>query len=51
MTDDPQGPAELDRHDRAILSVLAAEGRLPVADVARRIGLSKSPTQARLKRL
>lgn len=51
MTDDLQGPAELDRHDRAILSVLAAEGRLPVADVARRIGLSKSPTQARLKRL
>lgn len=51
MTDDPQNHARLDRFDRAILSALAAEGRLPVADLARRIGLSKSPTQARLKRL
>jgi len=51
MTDDPQSPARLDRFDRAILSELAADGRQPVADLARRIGLSKSPTQARLKRL
>lgn len=42
---------ELDRFDQAILEILAAEGRLPVTDLARRIGLSKSPTQARLKRL
>ena len=42
---------DLDRHDRAILSVLASDGRLSVADLARHIGLSKSPTQARLKRL
>ncbi|MGR3453675.1 Lrp/AsnC family transcriptional regulator [Pseudooceanicola sp.] len=51
MTNDPDGLARLDRFDRAILSALAAEGRMPVADLARRIGLSKSPTQARLKRL
>lgn len=51
MTDDLQEPARLDRFDRAILTHLAAEGRLPVADLARRIGLSKSPTQARLRRL
>jgi len=51
MTDDPAPPARLDRFDRAILSALAGEGRMPVADLARRIGLSKSPTQARLKRL
>ena len=41
----------LDRFDRAILAVLAEDGRISVADLARRIGLSKSPTQARLRRL
>ena len=45
------GPADLDRFDRAILAALAADGRMSVVDLARRIGLSKSPTQARLKRL
>lgn len=41
----------LDRFDTQILNVLAAEGRISIADLARRIGLSKSPTQARLRRL
>lgn len=41
----------LDSYDEAILRVLAAEGRITATDLARRIGLSKSPTQARLKRL
>lgn len=41
----------LDRLDHAILRVLATEGRIAVVDLARRIGLSKSPTQARLRRL
>lgn len=41
----------LDRFDRAILSVLAEDGRISIADLARRIGLSKSPTLARLRRL
>jgi Lrp/AsnC family leucine-responsive transcriptional regulator len=41
----------LDRFDRMILGVLASEGRISIADLARRIGLSKSPTQARLRRL
>jgi Lrp/AsnC family leucine-responsive transcriptional regulator len=49
MPDDPT--VDLDRFDRAILRILAAEGRLPVAELARRVGLSKSPTQVRLKRL
>ena len=43
--------SELDRFDTAILRELAAEGRLSVTELARRIGLSKSPTQARLRRL
>ncbi len=43
--------SDLDRYDRAILNVLSEDGRISVADLARRIGLSKSPTQTRLKRL
>ena len=42
---------ELDRFDHAILRVLSAEGRISATELARRIGLSKSPTQARMKRL
>ncbi len=41
----------LDRFDQAILRALAAEGRISVTDLAQRIGLSKSPTQARMRRL
>lgn len=41
----------LDSFDEAILRELAADGRMAVTDLARRIGLSKSPTQARVKRL
>ena len=46
-----QGQIELDGFDRKILSELASDGRMPVTELAQRIGLSKSPTQARLKRL
>ncbi|MCU0900224.1 MAG: Lrp/AsnC ligand binding domain-containing protein [Cypionkella sp.] len=42
---------DLDRFDHAILRVLSAEGRISAVELARRIGLSKSPTQARMKRL
>tara|TARA_B110000285_G_C14918930_1_gene511598 strand:- start:34 stop:531 length:498 start_codon:yes stop_codon:yes gene_type:complete len=43
--------APIDGFDRKILDALAVEGRISVTELARRIGLSKSPTQARLKRL
>jgi Lrp/AsnC family leucine-responsive transcriptional regulator len=43
--------SDLDRFDRAILRVLATDGRISVTDLAREIGLSKSPAQARLRRL
>ena len=43
--------SELDRFDRAILRELAEDGRVNVTDLAQRIGLSKSPTQARMKKL
>lgn len=42
---------QLDRFDRQIIEILSTEGRLPVTDLAARIGLSKSPCQVRLKRL
>ncbi len=41
----------LDRFDQKILDVMAVDGRISVTDLARKIGLSKTPTQARLKRL
>ena len=44
-------PNDLDRLDHAILTTLASEGRLSATELARRIGLSKSPTQSRLKHL
>ena len=43
--------AAIDGFDRKILDVLAVDGRISVTELAKRIGLSKSPTQARLKRL
>lgn len=43
--------SELDRFDTAILEVLAKDGRISLTELATRIGLSKSPTQARLRRL
>ena len=42
---------QMDRFDEAILRILAVEGRISATELARRIGLSKSPTQARMKRL
>jgi Lrp/AsnC family leucine-responsive transcriptional regulator len=47
----PNAFEELDRFDRKILSQLASDGRISITELARRVGLSKSPTQARVKRL
>ncbi|SDI47444.1 Lrp/AsnC family transcriptional regulator [Aliiruegeria lutimaris] len=47
----PRNATPLDSFDHAILDVISTDGRIAVTDLARRIGLSKSPTQARLKRL
>ncbi|WP_299624260.1 Lrp/AsnC ligand binding domain-containing protein [uncultured Tateyamaria sp.] len=43
--------SHLDRLDQSILLALAEDGRMSITDLAARIGLSKSPTQARLRRL
>lgn len=42
---------DLDRFDWAILRGVAEDGRISVTDLAQKIGLSKSPTQTRLRRL
>ena len=42
---------QLDRHDHAILVALAGDGRMTITDLAERVGLSKTPTQARFRRL
>lgn len=41
----------LDRIDRNILMVLQTQGRLSIADLSERVGLSPSPCARRLKRL
>ena len=41
----------LDHYDEKILTILSVDGRLPVTDLARRIGISKSPCRVRLQRL
>ncbi len=47
----PNGLPEIDRYDAAILRALSEDGRMSVTELARRIGLTKTPTQARVKRL
>ena len=43
--------SELDAFDLKILDVVAAYGRISVTELAEKIGLSKTPCNARLKRL
>ena len=42
---------ELDAIDRRIVAALQAEGRLPIVDLADRVGLSATPCQRRVRRL
>ena len=46
-----ESTSQIDGFDRKIIDILAGEGRISVTALAHRIGLSKSPTQARLRRL
>ena len=41
----------LDDIDQRILDILSADARIPVAELARRVSLSKTPVQARMRRL
>ncbi len=42
---------DLDRIDKSILAVLSHNGRITVTELAKQVGLSKTPCQIRLKRL
>ncbi|MCW6530493.1 MULTISPECIES: Lrp/AsnC family transcriptional regulator [Sphingomonas] len=42
---------EIDAFDRRILDALRDDGRMSITELAKRVGLSKTPTQVRLKRL
>lgn len=44
-------PYQLDQIDRKIIDQLTSDARLPVAEIARRVGLSKTPVAARIKHL
>ena len=47
----PLVSVDLDEFDHRIVAALVADGRITVTDLAQQIGLSKTPTQARLRRL
>lgn len=47
----PNDLSDLDNYDRKILAALSEEGRISVTELARRVGLTKTPVQARVKRL
>lgn len=42
---------DLDSFDRKIIAALRKDGRMTVTDLAREVGLSKTPCQVRLRRL
>jgi Lrp/AsnC family leucine-responsive transcriptional regulator len=42
---------EIDAFDRRIIDALREDGRMSVTELARRVGLSKTPCQVRLRRL
>ncbi|SFO37750.1 transcriptional regulator, AsnC family [Cohaesibacter marisflavi] len=42
---------KLDRFDRNILTILAENGRITITELAKKVGLSKTPCQIRMRRL
>lgn len=51
MTDETQKSGQLDIFDHRIIDILMMDGRIPVTELAARVGLSKTPCQNRMKRL
>ena len=47
----PASTPDLDPLDQRILEILQAEARIPTAELARRVGLTPTPTQERVRRL
>lgn len=50
VTKAPQ-PSEIDLFDQRIMDALVKDGRMPVTELAAKVGLSKTPCQNRLRRL
>jgi Lrp/AsnC family transcriptional regulator, leucine-responsive regulatory protein len=48
---EPDKSDTLDRIDAKILRELSLDGRIPITELAKKVGLSKSPCQVRMKRL
>lgn len=46
-----ENDSQLDPVDSRILAVLVTDGRLPLTDLAKRVGLSRTPCQNRIRRL
>lgn len=44
-------PSEIDVFDQRIIEALLEDGRMSITDLSKRVGLSKTPCQVRLKRL
>lgn len=42
---------KIDETDRALVALLSADARMPVSDLARRLGLARTTVQARIERL
>ena len=42
---------QLNQHDKRILAELAVDGRMAVTDLAKKVGMSKTPCGVRMKRL
>ncbi len=42
---------QIDENDRKLLNLLAENARMPVSDLARRLGLARSTVQARIDRM
>ena len=47
----PNELIDLDQIDKKLIAQMASDARISVTELARRVGLSKTPVQARLKRL
>jgi len=43
--------SDFDQYDRKIIDAVSVDGRISITDLATKIGLSKTPTQLRLRRL
>ncbi|MFC4626255.1 Lrp/AsnC family transcriptional regulator [Daeguia caeni] len=46
-----ENSGDLDQFDLRILEIMSDDGRIPVTELSKKVGLSKTPCQARLKRL